>query len=684
VAGETTDRWSSRPLLNKLDNGFNLKGDAMVRRMLSTTLLLSVITPVICEAGPSPLELLKRFSETQDKLSASFISKAESTSTWTALEPLRPEIKPGGQYQSYRKIELRSDGSRFYTWTKNWGNNPGKAPRTEEQANCVFTLWDGDSRYQYMCAPDSGRDKGSLILKNKKQVTVDPLRSINLSDGGPVRGFFYGGRPDDRIDTELRQADRILVQPAMEDVGDAQCYVINARAKGCDYKIWIDPEHDYNIARAIVKRPWYSAQPPEYYRGRSVKGAIKGSSETVVENIRFRQIDGIWVPVECDYSLNTKATQGGYVSSRYHYKVTEYQLNPDHEALGSFKPDFVRNGAQVRLSGVEGITYTWRDGELIPNVDEAAVDQLDNIAQEIMAEAKEDPGPAPPGTLSVSDLLSRYRVSQEKISSLIAKAQSTIEKNGPNQQTSSEFRSDGDRVCHRATSWDNVTETKENPGYGSFLWDGQSLITYHTYPNIGTAHVFISKDKSGKESIVSNEYKGAPLLGYCPGDYKRIDLILVGADDISLREKTEPIGESKCYVIDAQTKCGKYGVWIDPDHGYNIAKIEVQRKKGDLVGDQATAKTDMSFTLYNVRFEQIDKIWVPMEAEMKQTDDSQSKTVKCHHKRTEVILNPDHEALKSFVADDIPDGTNVDFSDDKTKYIWQDGKPAAQAKKSNE
>ena len=655
----------------------------MFRRMLSTVLLLGVITPAICKAGPSAAELLKRFGETQDKLSASFISKAEITATWTGREPLRPEIKPGVQYEQRRKIELRSDGSRIYTWIKNWGNDPGRPPRTEEEGSCVTKLWDGDSRYTYMRAPKSAQKEGFLILKNKKQLTVDPLRSVSLSDGGPVRGFFYGGTGDDRIDSELIQAGRISVQPATENVGGSQCYVINARANRCDYTIWIDPEHDYNIARAVVKRPWYSAHPPEHYRGRNVKGAIEGRSETVVENVRFRKIDGIWVPVECDYYVN-KESPGRNTSSHRHYKVTDYQINPDHEALGSFKNDFVRNGARVMLYGVESVKYTWRDGELIPNVDEAAVDQLDNIAQEIMAEAKEDPGPAPPGTLSVSDLLSRYRVSHEKISSLIAKAQSTIEKNGLNQQTSSEFRSDGDRVCHRATSWDNVTETKENPGYGSFLWDGQSLITYHTYPNIGTAHVFISKDKSGKESIVSNEYKGAPLLGYCPGDYKRIDLILVGADDISLREKTEPIGESKCYVIDAQTKCGKYGVWIDPDHGYNIGKIEVQRKKGDLVGDQATAKTDMSFSLNNVRFEQIDKIWVPMEAEMKQTDDSQGKTVECHHKRTEVILNPDHEALKSFVADDIPDGTNVDFSHDKSKYIWQNGKPAAQAKKSNE
>jgi hypothetical protein len=330
--------------------------------------MVGLIARVVCAAGPSASELLKRFGETQDKLTGSFISKVETTTNWTGFEPLRPEIKPGVEYELCQKTELRSDGGRCYVLIKKWGNSPGRPPRSEDEANYNFRLWDGDYRYQYMYAPQhapgSKREHGYLFLRDKKQVTVDPLRSVNHSDGGPVRGFFYGGWGDDRIDSELRQASRISVLPAMEDVGDAQCYVINARANRCDYTIWIDPEHDYNIARAVVKRPWYSAQPPEFYRGRNVKGAIKGRSETVVENVRFRKIDGIWVPVECDYYVN-KESPGRYTSSHRHYKVTDYQLNPDHEALGSFKNDFVREGALVYLHGVEKVTYKWQEGKVV-------------------------------------------------------------------------------------------------------------------------------------------------------------------------------------------------------------------------------------------------------------------------------------------------------------------------------
>jgi len=103
----------------------------------------------------------------------------------------------------------------------------------------------------------------------------------------------------------------------------------------------------------------------------------------------------------------------------------------------------------------------------------------------------------------------------------------------------------------------------------------------------------------------------------------------------------------------------------------------VQRAKGDLAYDNKRVKTGMSFSLKNVRFEKIGNVWVPMEADMQQAEDNGSKTTKWHHKRTEMALNPDFEALKAFAADDIPEGTKVIFKgqDDKTEYTWQDGHP---------
>ena len=67
----------------------------------------------------------------------------------------------------------------------------------------------------------------------------------------------------------------------------------------------------------------------------------------------------------------------------------------------------------------------------------------------------------------------------------------------------------------------------------------------------------------------------------------------------------------------------------------------------------------MLFLLKNVRFEKTEEVWVPVEADMKQYQDDQISVIKWHHKRTKMILNPDHNALGSFVPDDIPEGTKV-------------------------
>jgi len=45
------------------------------------------------------------------------------------------------------------------------------------------------------------------------------------------------------------------------------------------------------------------------------------------------------------------------------------------------------------------------------------------------------------------------------------------------------------------------------------------------------------------------------------------------------------------------------------------------------------------------------------------------------------MVSPDLSPLKSFVADDIPDGTKVNISGEfGTEYTWQNGKPVKEAR----
>jgi len=305
---------------------------------------------------PTALELLDKYAEIQDKLRSSFISKLEVSTKFEGVNRGRPSMKRGQVYERNRKVELRSDGDRCYAYQKIWGRT-SIGNTSEEEAYVGIKLWDDETLYHYGFSPLSRTNKnGTVTLSYPKN--FNHMLWWQKAPGLTLRGYFPG--VDERIDTELRQATTISVQPQREDINGSQCYVINARTKSCEFRIWIDHEHDYNIAKAIVKRGWATWNRPE----RRPK-APKGNAEVELRNVRFKKIDDVWLPVEADYRREHEYVNGDYEKAYSHLKMTEFVMNPDHGTLGSFKQDFIPNGARVRLAGVPGITYTWQDGKVV-------------------------------------------------------------------------------------------------------------------------------------------------------------------------------------------------------------------------------------------------------------------------------------------------------------------------------
>jgi len=204
--------------------------------------------------------------------------------------------------------------------------------------------------------------------------------------------------------------------------------------------------------------------------------------------------------------------------------------------------------------------------------------------------------------------------------------------------------------------------------------------------SLGSANTFpyTRKEESRPGSPKGFSY----LMGHIASN-QRFDTILRGADHISVRKETETIRGSACYVIEADTKYGQYKVWLDPEHGYHSAKIQSKSEEGDYfkkhrlsMGDGGTAYLDI------VSFEKVDGVWVPMEvngghhrfAGSPEYCFSKEDT---HFKRTQIILNPDHDKLGSFADPILEDpnndpelvnGTRVRIDRLPTRYIWQDGR----------
>jgi hypothetical protein len=256
------------------------------------------------------------------------------------------------------------------------------------------------------------------------------------------------------------------------------------------------------------------------------------------------------------------------------------------------------------------------------------------------------------------ELLDKYAQTQDKLKSVIIKSEISEQGYSPRsgrvgQFVFSELRLDGERNCLRTRKHVNPRGLPIGEDHRWVrLWDGQ------TYFGLDPSDLRIRTGEEGRDYAADTAggpgNRGSEVMGYFYGDIRpeeRVDRVLRQAPSIRLRDRLERVGRSRCYVIEALTERGRYTLWIDPQHGYNMAYASSS----------------------NVRFKKIQDVWVLMEADCKNDGEGINGKGwnKLHYKRTEVILNPDHEALGSFVPD-VEDGKEVE---DLADFMEEDEGP---------
>lgn len=253
-------------------------------------------------------------------------------------------------------------------------------------------------------------------------------------------------------------------------------------------------------------------------------------------------------------------------------------------------------------------------------------------------------------------------------------------------------RSDGRRKYFREYQWGDFNAQlrnlpKDAPHYNCRVTNDKKSYAHARLVNDHRSKGSVSCWEGTKKEAFSKNTTNSHILGFMGSD-ERLDAVLRGADRISVRPTTETISGSDCYVIDAHTKYVKYSVWLDPEHGYHPIRVRRRAIEGDEHFNKGVLSKGHIRTAYldNVRFEKIDGVWIPMEADRGYDDiygvpGSFSKGV-THFKRTKIVLNPDHDKLGSFDnplenSDQDPElvnGTKVRIVGDKARYTWQDGK----------
>jgi len=350
---------------------------------------------------PTAAELLNRYAETQDKIQRSFLIKFEASSVHSGVV-FGGSLRANNQKTSLSG-ELRLDGARICYRYYRWGQIEQKRLVSKENASYYSYLWDGRTCFQYQRHPESEIPAGMVRIDqnpSREQIAHDIL-SLDYMGGG-LLGFLYGRY--ERIDKVLRDVTGLSVRQKTEQVGESDCYVIDAQTQAAKYTLWIDPAHGCNIAKAVVH--WTGNLPAYDMPNWTGKTAFNS-----VENICFKEITDLWVPIEADITLNRNWPNGEWTRQSWHHKVTEIVLNPNHDALRSFIPDDVKNGVVATVSGIDG-KYTWQDGCV---VDKDGKLILDRRSTEPNLSAEPKPELPSPNHSNLLDLLRKYQTTQTKV-----------------------------------------------------------------------------------------------------------------------------------------------------------------------------------------------------------------------------------------------------------------------------
>ena len=218
-----------------------------------------------------------------------------------------------------------------------------------------------------------------------------------------------------------------------------------------------------------------------------------------------------------------------------------------------------------------------------------------------------------------------------------------------------EMRSDGIRKYERIKYFKRRDSQWHQSRDSTLMYDGKSYIK-HSLTDVDQ----IDLADDGTHDI----WGWHPLVGFFHDEDGPLDSFLRRCRRISVRPGLERVGNSLCYVIDAVNAGRKYTIWIDPEHSYNIAKADVFKGEGAVLRDTRLKKGECVYDYLEIlRFEKFKDVWVPMEARLEfgyffgGTYGLYRETQ--HIRCTEVIPDPDHEAMRSFYPDEIPGGAEI-------------------------
>ena len=322
---------------------------------VSILCMLSLSVPIVAAGSPDAREVLRRFTEARKNLS-SYIVKGSSTRRSTTTR---------GKGVKYSAFEYRYDGNRVKNIAYHWGDIGPDRDVKKKDAHYAMNLWDGQTAYSYTKSKTHNKGKGTLKMSDKdnpSDYTKRAPESFKGSSFGIVMGYHHG----DQVpigELFLRPSTRLRLRGGRSNVNGVGCYVVEADVpKYGKYTVWIDPVHDYHIARIRVQRGPGDRMGSESNLLILKEGALRKDSYEVLE---FDKKGGVWFPKICKWKRYY--TFPGYKSiDENDLTFSEISLDPDHDALGSFLPDDIANASDVLVRPLPpSMKFVWQDGKVV-------------------------------------------------------------------------------------------------------------------------------------------------------------------------------------------------------------------------------------------------------------------------------------------------------------------------------
>lgn len=275
-----------------------------------------------------------------------------------------------------KRLNIRRQGdlyeSKGYSWL---ADEQGRIDMTSE--NVQYDLCNGQfflSYYAHGPRPRAVVVNRSWRQRLQEMVDYPPL--------GPLSGRFGGTKHQGLAQVLAKAQDLRLGEGAI--VNGIECHALEATSQYGKMTVWLAPGKGYNCVRCIWKSAGQDLVDDIPYEQRWPELKGKGTT-TIFECKEFLQVTdakgtSFFVPSCASLEMRVEPRSPGLDAVDFveHYLVTNVDLKPDFASLGAFRAD-VPDGTHVIVVEEPGLRYIWRNGKVVPDLENWSVDQIDAV-----------------------------------------------------------------------------------------------------------------------------------------------------------------------------------------------------------------------------------------------------------------------------------------------------------------